>query len=68
MGSPDGLRADLLELDVAAMDHIDQEAAPHRAKGSATLAGWLVVQFGTVDGLREVLKVVRAWRRARTGR
>jgi hypothetical protein len=61
------LRAELLELDVAAVDPVDEEVAPDRAKGLATLAGWLVVQFGTVDGLRAVVNVVRAWA-ARTNR
>src|SRR5262249_15977167 len=37
------------------------------AKGLGTLAGWLVVQFGTLDGLRAALAAVRGWS-ARTGR
>lgn len=60
------LRAELLELDVASVDPVEEEA-PDRAKGLATLAGWLVVQFGTVDGLRAVVNAVRAWT-ARTNR
>jgi hypothetical protein len=61
------LRAELLELDVAAVDPVSEATAPERAKGLATLAGWLVVQFGTVNGLRAVVNVVRGWA-ARTNR
>lgn len=39
------LRAELLELDVPAMDPIDEQAASHPARGLAALAGWLVVQL-----------------------
>jgi hypothetical protein len=63
----DRLRAELLELDVASVDPISEATAPEHAKGLATLAGWLVVQFGTVSGLRAVVDAVRGWA-ARTNR
>ena len=38
------------------------EAAPEGAKGlDGTLADWLLVQFGTLDGLRAMLATVRGW-------
>lgn len=37
------------------------------AKGLGILAGWLVVQFGSISGLRAVVDVVRGWA-ARTHR
>jgi hypothetical protein len=55
------LRAELLDLDVAAVDPVDEAAAPEHAKGLATLAGWLVLQFGSVAGLRAVVDAVRSW-------
>ncbi len=61
------LREELLDLDVAAVDPVSEETAPERAKGLATLAGWLVVQFGTMSGLRAVVDAVRGWA-ARTNR
>ena len=41
--------------------------APEGAKGLGGLAGWLVAQFGTLDGLRAVMTAVRGWT-SRTGR
>jgi len=61
------LRAELLELDVAAVDPVSEATPPEQAKGLATLAGWLVVQFGSIEGLRAVVDVVRGWT-ARTNR
>jgi hypothetical protein len=61
------LRTELLELDVAAVDPVSEATAPEQAKGLATLAGWLVVQFGSINGLRSVVDVVRGWA-ARTNR
>ncbi len=56
------LRTELLdELDVASADPVDSASAPDNAKGLATLAGWLVVQFGTIDMLRAVVGTVRNW-------
>ena len=43
------------------------KAAPEGAKGLGDLAGWLLVQFGTLDGLRAVVAAVRGWT-SRTGR
>ena len=40
---------------------------PRGPRGSGTLAGWLLVQFGTPDGLRAVVAAVRGWA-SRTGR
>jgi hypothetical protein len=46
-----GLRADLLGVDVASVAPLTAEAAPVGAKGvDGTLAGWLLVQFGTPMG------------------
>jgi hypothetical protein len=62
-----GLHAELLDVDAASVAPLPAEAAPERAKGLADLAGWLLVQFGTLDGLRAVVASVRGWT-ARTGR
>ncbi len=56
-----GLHADLLGVDAASVAPLTAEAAPEGAKGLGTLAGWLLVQFGTLDGLRAVVAVVRGW-------
>jgi hypothetical protein len=62
------LQAELLAgVEAAWVSPLTAEAAPAGAKGLGTLAGWLVVQFGTLDGLRAVLAAVRGWS-ARTGR
>ena len=55
------LRDELLDLDVADVAPVTEENSPERAKGLATLAGWLVVQFGSITGLRTVLGVIRDW-------
>ena len=62
-----GLQVELLEVDVASVAPLTAEAAPEGAKGLGTLVGWLVVQFGTLDGLRAVVTAVRRWT-ARTNR
>jgi hypothetical protein len=62
-----GLQAELLGADAASVAPLTAEAAPEGAKGLGDLAGWLLVQFGTLDGLRAVVAAVRGWT-ARTGR
>jgi hypothetical protein len=62
-----GLCAELLAADVASVAPLTDDAVPARAKGVGTLAGWLVAQFGTLDGLRAAVTAVRGWAR-RTGR
>jgi len=62
-----GLRAELLDVDAASVAPLTAEAAPEGAKGLGDLAGWLLVQFGTLDGLRAVVAAVRGWT-SRTGR
>jgi hypothetical protein len=62
-----GLHAELLDVDAASVAPLPAEAAPEGAKGFGDLAGWLLVQFGTPDGLRAVVTAVRGWT-ARTGR
>jgi hypothetical protein len=63
-----GLHVELLGVDAASVAPLTAEAAPEGAKGlDGTLAGWLLVQFGTPDGLRAVMTVLREWT-SRTGR
>ena len=62
-----GLHAELLDVDAASVAPLPAEAAPEGAKGLADPAGWLLVQFGTLDGLRAVVAAVGGWT-ARTGR
>ncbi|MGW4890821.1 hypothetical protein ACWEQL_00915 [Kitasatospora sp. NPDC004240] len=58
----DRLRTELLDdLDLAAVDPVDDPTAPDDAKGLATLAGWLIVQFGTYETLRGVVNAIRHW-------
>ena len=65
------LRQELLELDVAAVEPMAQEAAPEDAKGAlAALGGWLAVHFGATGlkaGLKAVVNVVASWA-GRTGK
>ncbi len=61
------LQAELLGVDAASVAPLPAEAAPEGAKGLGDLAGWLLVQFGTPDGLRAVAAVVRGFA-SRTGR
>ena len=62
-----GLCAELLAADAASVAPLTADAAPEGAKGLGTLAGWLVAQFGTLDGLRAAVAAVRGWA-WRTGR
>lgn len=62
-----GLHAELLDVDAASIAPLPADAAPEGAKGLGDLAGWLVVQFGTLDGLRAAVTAVRGWA-SRTGR
>ncbi len=62
-----GLHAELLGVDAAWVAPLTADAAPGGATGLGTLAGWLLVQFGNLDGLRAVLAAVRGWA-SRTGR
>ena len=61
------LHAELLGVDGASVAPLTAEAAPEGAKGLGDVAGWLVAQFGTLDGLRAVVAAVRGWA-SRTGR
>lgn len=54
------LRAELLDLDVQAVDRLSGEAVPSGAKGVEAIAGWLSVQLGT-EALRIVLAKVADW-------
>jgi len=62
-----GLRAELLDLDEVLVTPHAAPADPAGVKGLGTLAGWLVTQFGSLDGLRAVVAAVRGWV-GRTGR
>ena len=62
-----GLRAELLDLDEVMVTPYAAPAVPAGAKGLGTLAGWLVTQFGSLDGLRAAVAAVRGWA-GRTGR
>jgi hypothetical protein len=57
----DRLRDELLEYDVSSVEPLPADEAPPGAKGIGEVAGWLVAQFGTLDGLRAALDGVRAW-------
>ena len=61
------LYAELLGVDAASVAPLTAEAAPEGAKGLGTLAGWLAVQFGTLDGLRALVAAVGGFA-SRTGR
>ena len=45
----EGLHAELLSVDTAAVAPLTAEEAPEGAKGLGTLAGWLLVHFGTLS-------------------
>ena len=62
-----GLRTELLDVDVASVAPLPADAVPEGTKGLGDLAGWLLVQFGTPDGLRAVMAAVCAFT-SRTGR
>ena|SRR5271165_1384647 len=53
--------------DVASVALLTDDQSPDQAKGLGTLTGWLLVQFGTLDGLRAAVAAVRGWA-SRTGR
>ena len=61
------LHAELLGVDGASVAPVPAEAAPAGAKGLGDVAGWLVAQFGTLDGLRALVAAVRGFS-SRTGR
>jgi hypothetical protein len=61
------LHAELLSVDGTSVTPLPAAAAPQGAKGLGDVAGWLVVQFGTLDGLRALVAAVRGFA-ARTGR
>jgi hypothetical protein len=61
------LRAELLSMDGTSVAPLPAEAAPQGAKGLGDVAGWLVAQFGTPDGLRALVAAVRGFT-SRTGR
>jgi hypothetical protein len=50
----------LLDLDVAGVDQLPDQAVPTDAKGAAAIPGWLVVQLGQ-GALRVVLAKVADW-------
>jgi len=61
------LHAELLSVDGTSVAPLAAEAAPEGAKGLGDVAGWLVAQFGTLDGLRGLVAAVRGFA-SRTGR
>ena len=61
------LHAELLSADGTSVVPLPAEAAPEGAKGLGDVAGWLVAQFGTLDGLRALVAAVRGFA-GRTGR
>ena len=61
------LHAELLGVDAVSVDPLSAEGAPEGAKGLGTLAGWLIAQVGTLDGLRATVATIRGWA-SRTGR
>jgi hypothetical protein len=54
------LRGELLDLDVATVEPLPDEAVPAGAKGVAAVAGWLAVQLSP-EALRAVLAKVADW-------
>ena len=61
------LHAELLSVDGTSVAPLPAGAAPGGAKGLGDVAGWLVVQFGTLDGLRALVAAARGFA-SRTGR
>ena len=61
------LHAELLSVDGSSVAPLPAGAGPEGAKGLGDVAGWLVAQFGTLDGLRAVVTTVHGWV-SRTGR
>lgn len=54
------LREELLELDVLRVEPVG-DTAPEGAKGLGELMGWLMLQLGTMGGLRSVVDTAGAW-------
>jgi len=54
------LRAELLDLDIDAVEPVSEAVAPAGAKGLSSLAGMLAVRWGTA-GLAAVLARIRDW-------
>ena len=61
------LHAELLGVDDALVGRLPAGPVPEGAKGPGDVAGWLVAQFGTLDGLRALVAAVRGFA-SRTGR
>ena len=61
------LHAELLSVDGTSVAPLPARAAPEGAKGLGDVAGWLVAQFGTLDGPRALVAAVRGFA-SRTGR
>ena len=61
------LHAELLGVDDASIGPLPAGSVPEGAKGLGDVAGWLVAQFGTLDGLRDLVAAVRGFA-SRTGR
>jgi hypothetical protein len=61
------LHAELLGVDDATIGPLPAGAVPEGAKGLGDVAGWLVAQFGTLDGLRALVAAARGFA-SRTGR
>jgi hypothetical protein len=55
------LRGQLLALDVDAVEPLEEAELPERAKGLRTMAGWLVVHFGSAELLQRVVACVADW-------
>ena len=56
------LHAELLSVDDASAGPLPAGEVPGGAKGlDGTLIGWLLVQFGTPEGLHAVMAAVRGW-------
>lgn len=61
------LHAELLSVDGASVAPLPAQAVPEGAKGLGDVTGWLVAQFGTLDGLRALVAAIRGFA-ARTDR
>ena len=57
----DGLREELLTLDVDAVRPVEARDAPDGAKGLAAIAGWLAVQLASAEGLRAAVDALKGW-------
>jgi hypothetical protein len=61
------LHTELLGVDDVSVGLLPAGTVPEGAKGLGDVAGWLVAQFGTLDGLRALVATVRGFA-SRTGR